>query len=139
MDNSSDEQKGIPDSLVDSLVNDVLRKNNLDPTKVKGHLSGDQKRMLQELFSDLHEQVEAYVNKPKLKRKRSKSQKKMRKKNKKRTPFDRCSFSFYGQVLIPQCFRQLCIPKDLQADNLKPYKLPLKWIIEPLLLFHFSR
>lgn len=55
MDNSSDKQKGIPDSLVDSLVNDVLRKNNLDPRKVKGHLSGDQKRMLQELFGDLQE------------------------------------------------------------------------------------
>jgi spore coat protein W len=67
VDNSSDKQKGIPDSLVDSLVNDVLRKNNLDPRR---HLSGDQKRMLQELFGDLHEQVEAYVNKPRLKKKR---------------------------------------------------------------------
>ncbi|YCA42414.1 spore coat protein [Bacillus sp. JZ8] len=70
MDNPSDKQKGIPDSLVDSLVHDVLRKNNLDPRKVKGHLSHDQKRMLQELFGDLQEQVEAYVNKPKLKRKK---------------------------------------------------------------------
>lgn len=70
MDNSSDKQKGIPDSLVDSLVSDVLRKNNLDPRKVKGHLSSDQKRMLQELFGDLQEQVEAYVNKPKVKRKK---------------------------------------------------------------------
>ena len=53
--------------------------------------------------------------------------------------------TFNNKFLITHYFfilkslRYLCIPKYLQADSPKPYKSPLKWIIESLLLFHFSR
>jgi spore coat protein W len=50
MNNSSDEQKGIPDSLVDLLVSDVLRKNKIDPEKVKEHLSDEQKKKASRAF-----------------------------------------------------------------------------------------
>src|SRR5688572_17032612 len=44
----------------------------------------------------------------------------------------------YHYFIILECLRHFCILKYLQADILKPYKSPLKLIIESLLPFHFS-
>jgi len=61
--NSSDNQI-IPNSVIDLLVSDILRKNGISIDQAKGKISDEQKQMLKDLVKDLSQQVDSFVKKP---------------------------------------------------------------------------
>lgn len=50
----------VPDKVVDLMVGNILRKNDIKTEDVKKNLSDEQKQMLRELVEDLKEQVDQF-------------------------------------------------------------------------------
>lgn len=57
----SDKQNPIPNKVVDLLVSEVLRKNNVNIDNAKSKLSDEQKRAIRELVDELKSQVDTFV------------------------------------------------------------------------------
>ncbi|HAQ07512.1 MAG TPA: spore coat protein [Bacillus bacterium] len=53
---------GVPNSIIDLLVNDIFKKNGINTEEVKGKLPNDQKQVIKELVEDLSKQVDSFLN-----------------------------------------------------------------------------
>ena len=51
----------LPNKVIDLLVSDILRKNDINPEQVKKNITKEQKEMLRELVQDLSQQVDQFV------------------------------------------------------------------------------
>lgn len=57
--------KAIPNKVVDLLVSEVFRKNNVNLGSAKSNLSDEQKQAIRDLVDELKSQVDTFVNTPK--------------------------------------------------------------------------
>ncbi|KGR74804.1 hypothetical protein [Ureibacillus sinduriensis] len=57
----SERQEAIPNKVVDLLVSEVFRKNNVNIDNAKSKLTDEQKRAIRELVDELKSQVETFV------------------------------------------------------------------------------
>lgn len=58
----SDNPKVIPSKVVDLLVSEVFRKNNVNIASAKNKLSDEQKQAIRDLVDELKSQVDTFVN-----------------------------------------------------------------------------
>ncbi|GAB4075114.1 hypothetical protein GCM10028778_26170 [Barrientosiimonas marina] len=56
----SSQQNMIPEQVVRVMIDDIFRKNNVEPEEVKKNIPSDQKQMLKSMVDDLKEQVEQF-------------------------------------------------------------------------------
>ncbi|HWK21467.1 MAG TPA: spore coat protein [Ureibacillus sp.] len=57
----SEQPKAIPNKVVDLLVSEVFRKNNVNVENAKTKLSEDQKQAIKDLVEELKSQVDTFV------------------------------------------------------------------------------
>lgn len=57
----SEKHEAIPNKVVDLLVSEVFRKNNVNIENAKTKLSDEQKRAIRELVDELKSQVDTFV------------------------------------------------------------------------------
>lgn len=50
----------LPEKVVEIMVQQVLKRNKVNPEEVKKNISEDQKQMLREMVQDLKKQVEEF-------------------------------------------------------------------------------
>ncbi len=64
MSQSSQDPKNphLSNKVIDLLVSDIFRKNNINVNEAKRNISDEQKKMLRELVQDLSKQVDQFVN-----------------------------------------------------------------------------
>ncbi|QKY71114.1 spore coat protein [Lentibacillus sp. CBA3610] len=60
-DNTS-KHNAIPEKVVKVMIDDIFRKNNVNPEEVKNNVSNEQRQMLKDMVEDLREQVEQFNN-----------------------------------------------------------------------------
>ncbi|WP_335494030.1 spore coat protein [Neobacillus drentensis] len=60
----SSQNPQIPNTIIDLLLSDILKKNGINIDHAKGNLSNEQKQMLKDLVNDLTQQVESFVKPP---------------------------------------------------------------------------
>lgn len=72
MSNSPEKQNGIPNSVVDLLVSEVLRKNGVNLEQTKSKLTDEQKQTIKQLVEDLQSQVDDFVNRSTTTKKKTK-------------------------------------------------------------------
>lgn len=58
----SENPKAISNKVVELLVSEVFRKNNVNIDKVKSKLSDEQKQAIKDLVDELKTQVDTFVN-----------------------------------------------------------------------------
>ncbi|MCM3388426.1 spore coat protein [Ureibacillus chungkukjangi] len=58
----SENPKAIPNKVVDLLVSEVLRKNNVNIDSAKSNLTDEQKKAIKDLVEELKTQVDSFVN-----------------------------------------------------------------------------
>ncbi|PYF07327.1 spore coat protein [Ureibacillus chungkukjangi] len=58
----SENPKAIPNKVVDLLVSEVLRKNNVNIDSAKSNLNDEQKKAIKDLVEELKTQVDSFVN-----------------------------------------------------------------------------
>ncbi|QCR32654.1 spore coat protein [Lysinibacillus sp. SGAir0095] len=54
--------KAIPNKVVDLLVSEVFRKNNVNLASAKTNLTDEQKQAIRDLVDELKSQVDSFVN-----------------------------------------------------------------------------
>lgn len=57
----SEKHEAIPNKVVDLLVSEVFRKNNVNIDNAKSKLTNEQKQAIRELVDELKSQVETFV------------------------------------------------------------------------------
>ncbi|WP_245844208.1 spore coat protein [Oceanobacillus rekensis] len=55
--------QGVPEKVVDLMVDSIFRKNGIKPDELKKNLSDEQKQMLKEMVEDLKDQVDQFNKK----------------------------------------------------------------------------
>lgn len=73
----------LPNKVIDLLVSDIFKKNNIDIKQAKGNISEEQKKMLRELVQDLSQQVDHFLNSSEIHQKSTENEKKSKGKQKK--------------------------------------------------------
>ena len=58
----SENPKAIPNKVVDLLVSEVFRKNNVNIEQTKSKLTDEQKQAIRDLVDELKSQVDTFVN-----------------------------------------------------------------------------
>ncbi|MDI7744212.1 spore coat protein [Lysinibacillus fusiformis] len=58
----SDTPKAIPNKVVELLVSEVFRKNNVNIDSARSKLSDEQKQAIKDLVEELKSQVDTFVN-----------------------------------------------------------------------------
>ncbi|ESU33583.1 hypothetical protein G3A_05115 [Bacillus sp. 17376] len=53
---------GIPNSIIDLLVNDLFKKNGINTEEVKDQITDDKKQAIRDLVEDLSKQVDTFLN-----------------------------------------------------------------------------
>ncbi|RSD26102.1 spore coat protein [Mesobacillus subterraneus] len=53
---------GIPNSIIDLLVNDLFKKNGINTEDVKSKITEDKKQAIRDLVEDLSKQVDTFLN-----------------------------------------------------------------------------
>ncbi|WP_373894971.1 spore coat protein [Virgibacillus natechei] len=59
-DDSSKQQAAFPDQVIQLMIQDILRKNNVKPEEVKQNISDEQKQALRTMVEDLQKQVDQF-------------------------------------------------------------------------------
>lgn len=59
-DDSSKQQAAFPDQVIQLMIQDILRKNNVKPEEVKQNISDEQKQALRTMVADLQKQVDQF-------------------------------------------------------------------------------
>ncbi|ALX49233.1 spore coat protein [Lentibacillus amyloliquefaciens] len=60
MDDKSSNHNAIPEKVAKVMVDEIFRKNNVNPEEIKNNMTNDQKKMLKEMVEDLKEQVDQF-------------------------------------------------------------------------------
>jgi spore coat protein W len=59
---SKQDPSNLPDKVVELMIHQVFKKNNVNPSEAKKNISDEQKEMLREMVQDLKKQVEQFNN-----------------------------------------------------------------------------
>lgn len=59
----ADNKSGLPDKVVEVMVDSIFKKNGINKDDVKKNLSDEQKQMLREMVENLKQQVEEFNHK----------------------------------------------------------------------------
>ncbi|UJL48152.1 spore coat protein [Virgibacillus sp. NKC19-16] len=62
MADDSSKQQAVPDQVIQLMIQDILRKNNVKPEEVKKNISDEQKQALRTMVEDLKKQVDQFNN-----------------------------------------------------------------------------
>ncbi|SFE16077.1 spore coat protein W [Lentibacillus persicus] len=60
MNDKSSNPNAIPEKVAKVMIDEIFRKNNVNPEEIKNNLSNDQKKMLKDMVEDLREQVNQF-------------------------------------------------------------------------------
>ncbi|GAA0604129.1 hypothetical protein GCM10009001_21600 [Virgibacillus siamensis] len=60
MGGDSSKNQAFPDKVIKLMIDDIFKRNNVKPEKVKESLSNEQKQMLKEMVEDLRQQVDQF-------------------------------------------------------------------------------
>lgn len=66
---SKQDPNNLPDKVVELMIHQVFKKNQVNPTEAKRNITDDQKEMLRNMVDDLKKQVEEFNNGEKNKKK----------------------------------------------------------------------
>ncbi|MBY7142201.1 spore coat protein [Virgibacillus sp. NKC19-3] len=60
MADDSSKQQAVPDQVIQLMIQDILRKNGVQPEEVKRNIPDEQKQALRKMVEDLQKQVEQF-------------------------------------------------------------------------------
>jgi spore coat protein W len=60
----SSKKQQIPNTIIDLLVHDVLKKNGVSLDKAKANIDEEQKKLIKNLVNDLSQQVDSFIKNP---------------------------------------------------------------------------